>query len=123
MLTTPPAKHKNTVLNQICDLIPSHLTSKLARKHGIRTRKLSPWSHVVSLLYAQLPHAIGLNDVCDSLRLFGGWLSRIRGATPPKRNTLSNANRKRSASRTLIPELSFSTMTTNLSHGERRARL
>ena len=33
-------------------------------------RTFSPWSHVVSLLFAQLTHAIGLNDVCDSLRLW-----------------------------------------------------
>jgi hypothetical protein len=31
-------------------------------------RSFSAWSHVVSMLFAQLTHAIGLNDVCDALR-------------------------------------------------------
>jgi len=48
------------------------------------------------MLFAQLSHAIGLNDVCDWLRLKSGALSRF-GVTPPARNTLSNANKERSA--------------------------
>ena len=60
-----------------------------------QARSFSPWSHVVALLYAQLTHAIGLNDVCDSLRLHSGPLSALRGATPPSKNGLSHANRQR----------------------------
>lgn len=60
-------------------------------------RTFSPWSHVVALLFAQVTHAIGLNDVCDSLRLFCGKLVAIRGATAPSRNNLSHANKKRPA--------------------------
>jgi hypothetical protein len=51
----------------------------------------------VSLLYAQLAHSIGLNDVCDALALHSGPLSSLRGATPPNRNTLSHANKVRPA--------------------------
>jgi len=49
------------------------------------------------MLYAQLTHALGLNDVCDALRLHSGPLSAIRGATPPSRNGLSHANKVRPA--------------------------
>lgn len=42
-----------------------------------------------------MTHSLGLNDVCDALALHSGPWSAIRGATAPKRNTLSNANRKR----------------------------
>lgn len=42
-------------------------------------------------------HSLGLNDVCDSLRLFSGPLSALRGARPPTRNTLSHANKMRDA--------------------------
>jgi hypothetical protein len=49
----------------------------------------------VSLIYAQLTHSLGLNDVCDALRLHSGPLSAIRGATPPSKNALSHANRER----------------------------
>lgn len=49
------------------------------------------------MLYAQLTHAIGLNDVCDALRIFSGPLSAIRGASPPSRNAFSHANAQRDA--------------------------
>jgi len=49
------------------------------------------------MLYAQLAHSIGLNDVCDALDLHSGPLSAIRGATPPRRNTLSHAGKERDA--------------------------
>jgi len=49
------------------------------------------------MLFAQLTHAIGLNDVCDALRLHSGPLSALRGATPPSRNNLSHANKQRDA--------------------------
>jgi len=49
------------------------------------------------MLYAQFTHCIGLNDVCDALRLHSGPLSAIRGATPPSRNGLSHAGKHRSA--------------------------
>src|SRR3981081_3932297 len=62
-------------------------------------RTFSAWSHVVSMLFAQLTHAIGLNDVCDALRLHSGPLSALRGATAPSRNNLSHANKRRDAAR------------------------
>jgi len=71
-------------------------------------RKFSAWSHVVAMLYAQLTHSIGLNDLCDSLGLHSGPLSAIRGATPPKRNTLSHANAHRDA--TLAEKLFWSVL-------------
>lgn len=62
-----------------------------------KIRTFSAWSHVLSLLFAQLTHSIGLNDVCDALGLHSGPLSSIRGATAPTRNNLSHANKVRSA--------------------------
>ena len=73
--------------------------SKLARETGVdkKVRTFSAWSHLVSLLFAQLSHSIGLNDVCDALGLHSGPLSSIRGATAPTRNNLSHANKVRAA--------------------------
>jgi hypothetical protein len=95
----PPTRSKLTVLRQLCNLIPTHLVSQLARQTGAEqfARTFSNWSHVVALLYAQLVHAIGLNDVCDGLRLHSGPLSAIRGATAPSKNGLSHANKRRPA--------------------------
>jgi hypothetical protein len=94
-----PTRSKFSVLHQLCNLIPTHLVAKLAREHRVdeKSRTFSPWSHVVSLLFAQLTHALGLNDVCDALRLHSGPLSAIRGATAPSKNALSHANRERNA--------------------------
>jgi len=98
--TAAPTPHQYSVLRQICNYIPTFLVSKLARSTRVdqKARSFSPWSHIVSLLYAQLTHAIGLNDVCDALRLYSGPLSALRGATPPSRNNLSHANKHRDAS-------------------------
>src|SRR5271168_1494239 len=94
-----PTASKLSVLGQLCNLIPPHLVCKLSRETGVHSmaRSFSPWSHLVSMLFAQLTHAIGLNDVCDALRLHSGPLSALRGATPPSKNALSTANRERSA--------------------------
>lgn len=96
---THPSSSKLTVVHQLCNFIPNHLTPKLARETGVdkKARTFSPWSHVVSGIYAQVTHAIGLNDVCDGLGLNSGPLSAIRGATPPSRNNLSHANKHRDA--------------------------
>jgi hypothetical protein len=71
----------------------------LARQYDAeaKSRTFKPWSHVVSLIYAQLTHALGLNDVCDALHLNSGPLSALRGATAPSKNALSHANRERDA--------------------------
>jgi len=94
-----PAHSKLNLLRQICNFIPEFLVPKIARETGAdnKARSFSPWSHVVSLLYAQLTQSIGLNDVCDALRLNSGPLSSIRGATPPSRNSLSHPDKVRPA--------------------------
>ena len=68
---------------------------QLARQYGIDARGFSEVSHVYSLLYGHTAHALSLNDICDALSLHEAEFLRIRGATPPKRNTFSNANRTR----------------------------
>ena len=105
-----PAKSKLPVLAQLCKLIPGHLVTNLARKHGVdkQARRFSPWSHVVTLLYAQLTHSIGLNDVCDALRNHSTWLGSVRGALAPTRNTLSHANKTRDSS--MMEELFWKTL-------------
>ena len=97
MTNHKPAKENLPILTQLCKLMPSHLTASLAKKHGIdkQARTFSAWSHVVSLLFAQLTHATGLNDVCDALRNHSRWFGSLRGATAPPRNTLSHANKTR----------------------------
>jgi hypothetical protein len=96
---TKPTRSQFSILRQICNFIPAHTVSKIARETGVaeQARTFQPWSHVVALLVAQVTHSIGLNDVCDALQLHSGPLSTVRGATPPSRNGFSNANRERSS--------------------------
>ena len=110
-----PTKHSNVVFNQLCKLIPVGMVRNLASEYGVdkKCRTFSVWSHVVSLLYAQLTHSIGLNDVCDALRHHSAKLFAIRGATPPSRNGLSNANKTRDAD---MMEALFWKMLTHLQH-------
>jgi hypothetical protein len=69
----------------------------LAREFNIDARGFSQTSHVFSLLYGHAAHALGLNDICDGLAVHEPEFLRVRGATPPARNTFSNANRTRDA--------------------------
>jgi len=105
-----PTKAKLPVLTQLCKLIPPHLVSKLARKYAIdkQARSFTAWSHVVSLLFAQLAHSTGLNDVCDALRIHSRWLRSLRGAVAPARNTLSHANKTRNSD--MMEELFWRTL-------------
>jgi hypothetical protein len=95
-----PTRRKITILKQVVDIISPYTVSKLARKYNVdkRSRTFSPWSHVVSMLFAQISHALSLNDVCDTLRNHVGVLSTLRKATPPSRNGLSHANKVRDSS-------------------------
>ena len=94
-----PSKHKMTVVSQIFKLIPRNLIPKLAKKHGVdkKSRSFSPTSHVLSLIFGQLSHAIGLNDICDTLHNHSGVVATIRNSVPPSRNGFSYANRNRNA--------------------------
>ena len=69
--TINPTRSQFNILRQICNFIPPHEVSKIARATGVQemSRTFKPWSHVVSLVYAQLTHSLGLNDLCDSLQL------------------------------------------------------
>lgn len=106
-----PTRSKFTILKQVMEQIPSYLISKLSRKHGVdrQSRAITPGSHVTSMVYAQLAHALSLNDVCDALRHHSGALATVRGAQPPSRNGLSYANRVRNAD--MAEDLFWETMT------------
>jgi len=96
--TTAPARSNVIVLKQMLNHIPRRLVNRCARETGVdvQARKFSVLSHLTAMLFAQLSHAMGLNDICDWFRLKLGVLARI-GVTPPARNTLSHANRHRDA--------------------------
>ena len=71
-------EHNMAVLGQIVKHIPAKLIEKLKSKYRIQTRSFSETSHVVAMLFAQLSHALSLNDICDCLRFHKGYLAQIR---------------------------------------------
>lgn len=93
-----PSRSNHSVLRQFVELIPAYVVPKLARECGIEARTFSAWSHVVAMLYAQVSRAMGLNDVCDALRLRASALFSMRAAGVPAKNTLSHANKTRDCS-------------------------
>ena len=92
-----PTRTNLSVLAQLCNLIPAFLVPKIARQSGVdkKARTFSPWSHLVTLLYAQFTHALSLNDVSDALKNHAPKLLRIRDAVAPSKNAFSHANRER----------------------------
>ena len=98
MNKTTPTRANVVVLKQILNLIPRRLINRHALETGVeaKARSFSVVSHLSAMLFAQLSHAMGLNDVCDWLRLKSSALARF-GVTPPSKNGLSNANKERSA--------------------------
>ena len=93
-----PARTDIIVLKQLLNFMPRSVLNQTARKTGVdsKVRTFSVLSHLASMLFAQLSHAISLNDVCDWLRLKAAAASRLQ-IVPPSRNTLSYANKVRSA--------------------------
>ena len=93
-----PTRANVIVLKQILNTIPCGMINRLAVETGVeaKARTFSVLSHLSAMLFAQLSHAMGLNDVCDWLRLKSAALSRF-GITPPSKNALSHANKGRNA--------------------------
>ena len=53
--TPKPTKHHSTSFHQLCKLIPIGMVRNLAKQYKVdkKARTFSPWSHVVTLLFAQ----------------------------------------------------------------------
>ncbi len=92
-----PTKTEYTVLRQLVQWIPAGMIQRLAVEHKLDIRKWSAVSHVVALMYGQLAGCDSLNGIVDAARVHESEWRNIRGARPPKRNTFSNANRRRDA--------------------------
>jgi hypothetical protein len=94
-----PAKKQFSILKQVCELIPRNLVSKVAKDYGVdkQSRTFTPWSHVVSMIFAQLSHALSLNDISDTLTNHKSVLTDMRRAVAPSRNGLSHANKTRNS--------------------------
>ena len=92
------SKHKMAVLSQIFKLIPRNLIPKLANEFGIdrQSRVFSPTSHVLALVFGQLPHALAWTTFVIRSEIITDWGAKF-GIALPSRNGLSHVNRNRDA--------------------------
>ena len=62
-----PTRANVIVLKQILNFIPRGMINRLALETDVeaKARTFSVLSHLSAMLFAQLSHAIGLNDDCD----------------------------------------------------------
>ena len=97
--------------------IPRDLIHKAAKETGVdvKARTYTVLSHLGTMLFVQLAHALSLNDVCDWLRLKARAIAAF-GLTPPSRNNLSNSNKVRDAK---FAELVFWRTLAHLQHCDR----
>src|SRR5688572_21984156 len=93
---TSAMRHQNSVLHQILKLIPWSQFEQLVDKHDAdkHVRRLTTKSQLVAMLYAQLTQAASLREIEAGLKSHAVRLYHV-GASPVKRSTLADANRRR----------------------------
>lgn len=91
-------RHHNTLLHGLLQFIPWGRFDALVDEHGSdrRVRKLSSKSQLIALIHAQLSGASSLREVEATMASQQVRLYHL-GASAPKRSTLADANRLRSA--------------------------
>ena len=79
-----PTRSKLSIFRQLCNPIPGHLMPQLARSTGTdkKSRSFTPWSHVVSLLYARLLQHICFRAIRVSGRSLSDWRQNIQSIGP-----------------------------------------
>ena len=91
-------RHKNSLLHEILKPVPWGRFDSLVDKHGSdkAVRRLSTKSQFVALVHAQLSGAASLREIVATLESHSARLYHL-GVNAPKRSTLADANRARSA--------------------------
>ena len=80
------------VFAQIVQRLPGHLIESIASRQRIKAREFSYSSQLYTLMLGQFLHAFSLNELVDISEVHRAELSRIRGISPAKRNTLWDAS-------------------------------
>jgi transposase len=91
-------QYQSTVFGQLLKELPRGWFERTAARHktGRSKRRLEPWGHFVSMVFAQLSGARGLREVERALERQGGVLAHL-GLGQVRRSTLSDANKDRPA--------------------------
>lgn len=88
----------NSVFGQLISLIPKHQVQKAVNKYQSDkfTKRFSTWEHLVSMLFATASNTTSLRDVTNGFLGLEGKLNHLHLKRPPKRSTISDANKRRS---------------------------
>ena len=91
-------RYQSTVFAQLLKEIPHGWFERTAARHrsGRKKRSLTPWGHMVAMVFAQLAGSRGLREVERALKLHRGLQAHLGLADVP-RSTLSDANAGRPA--------------------------
>lgn len=91
-------RYQSTVIGQLLKAIPRGWFDRTAASHhaGRSKRRLSPWAHLVSMVFAQLGGARSLRDVERMLERQPGAFAHL-DLQAVRRATLADANANRSA--------------------------
>lgn len=87
------------VFTQLLNLIPRHLVQTLSLKHGSNRycKFFMAYDHLVSMLYAGFFQCTSLRELTTGLQANAGRLNHLGLKNSPRRSTLSDANKRRSA--------------------------
>jgi hypothetical protein len=88
----------NSVFGQLISLIPRHQVQRAVNKYQSDkfTKRFSTWEHLVSMLFATASSTTSLRDVTNGFLGLEGKLQHLNLKRPPKRSTISDANKRRS---------------------------
>jgi hypothetical protein len=91
-------QYQSTVFGQLLKELPRGWFARAAARHktGRTKRRLDPWAHLISMVFAQLSGARGLREVERALERQAGVLSHL-GVGQVRRSTLADANVDRPA--------------------------
>jgi len=87
----------SSIFSQVLQLFSRHEFQSAARQHGAEyaAKGFCCWGQFISMLFCQLGRAHSLREICDGLAGCEGKLKHLGVSEPPKRSTLSYANKHR----------------------------
>lgn len=87
----------SSIFSQILQLFPRNEFESAVKEHKSEyaSKGFGSWGQFVAMLFCQLGRAHSLREICDGLACCEGKLKHLGVSAPPKRSTLSYANKHR----------------------------
>lgn len=87
----------NSVFGQLVSLIPTYQVQRavVTHKSDRYTKRFSTWEHLICMLFATASNTTSLRDVTNGFLGLEGKLKHLNLKRPPKRSTISDANKRR----------------------------